>query len=523
MFEGAQNIRIIRSENSSENKAYLRDRLLQLSTTTDFFDDKWVCDKMRKSSAHTLTNYTIYFSDTPDAYKETLKYYVLIRLGRSTVRTLSASLSYYKSFFRYLVTCCDSKPLAKINREDVKNFELYIIGLNLSKSTKEMMWGNSKLFFAIMAGWDGIPYKNPFGKSNPFKRTSKDRNNPNKYIPEFIANQLDKIFQDITIPVCIRLCYWVLRAIPSRIEEVLAMSLEDCLKPSYDNKVTLYIPTWKQNGGHVQPELRAIYLEPKGDFEKFLIGLIKEQQENARRIQDKVNQKGFLFTYESSRYSVGASAFLLLIDSTTRDIFDKISEEFGVKDEKGKLYLFDPHQLRHNGITDRIDAGFSFIEIRDMTNHKGNGMIWNAYYHPRKEITLRKQMEIMKESKSISVEKPVYFRGRFLNLDQATVERILRNPRAYRIMDGTKNIGICSNITGCRSGLFECLDCHYFSPNVDDLDYFIMQIEVWKNKVKMFAGKKQALENAKNNLHLHRRIVERIEVIMQQNALEGGI
>ena len=77
-------------------------------------------------------------------------------------------------------------------------------------------------------------------------------------------------------------------------------------------------------------------------------------------------------------------------------------------------------------------------------------------------------------------------------------------------MEGENSIGICSDITGCKSKMFECLDCDYFIPNAHDIDYFKQQIKVWERKVSLFSGRKQALENAQYNLKLHKSIVRRI-------------
>lgn len=39
------------------------------------------------------------------------------------------------------------------------------------------------------------------------------------------------------------------------------------------------------------------------------------------------------------------------------------------------------HQFRHNGITDRLAAGFTAAQIAEMTGHHGDAMIFNAYAH----------------------------------------------------------------------------------------------------------------------------------------------
>lgn len=126
---------------------------------------------------------------------------------------------------------------------------------------------------------DGARSKNPFSVS-PYRH---QRRYDAKYIPESIAIQLDTAFKNDEIALYLRCVYWLLRLIPSRIGEILGMKI-DCLK-RFNGQYVLFIPTWKQNGGWQQPAIRSIHLEDKG-IAGYLIGLIKEQQETARQIQE---------------------------------------------------------------------------------------------------------------------------------------------------------------------------------------------------------------------------------------------
>ena len=98
-----------------------------------------------------------------------------------------------------------------------------------------------------------------------------------------MAKKLDCVFQHEEIPVYLRCIYWILRLIPSRIGEVLGMKI-DCLKP-YDKHYCLFIPTWKQNGGHFEPIMRVIHIEDVG-ISSILIALVKQQQEERNRYRD---------------------------------------------------------------------------------------------------------------------------------------------------------------------------------------------------------------------------------------------
>lgn len=500
------NIRVSFTDNSTQTRNELRQRLSLYSNESIFDDDVWRCNKAVKNKGESPSNYSISFRGIPIQYLEIFKYYILIRMGDVSIRNLHSAVPYYNHFFNFLYKDCNRIELSRVTSKTIKIFESYIANLELAHATKEAIWSSNRLFFKTMISWDETPNYNPFGSKNPFTRHTSDYKIDEKYIEDFVANQLDKTFLDNSIPVHVRLAYWLMRSIPSRVSEITGMKV-DCLKPSYDDNMALFIPTWKQNGENFEPELRTIYLDPKGDFEKFLISMIQEQQEIAKGLQDDISDKDYLFTVRHKTENRSLIFTSQLVGLAFRDI----CVERGIEDEEGNEYIFTTHQLRHNGITDRIDAGFSFIEIRDMTNHKGNSMIWNAYYHPRKEKSLEKQKQLIKQKNNIEVEKPVYFRGRIINIDETLEKRLLSSPRAYKLMEGENNIGICSDITGCNSGMFKCLDCDYFIPNAEDLDYFKKQVSIWEKKVELFKSKKQAYENAKYNLRVHKKIVERIE------------
>ncbi len=109
-----------------------------------------------------------------------------------------------------------------------------------------------------MNGWDDMILKNPFSIS-PYCR---QRRFDEKYIPESVALQLDAVFKRNEIDLHLRCAYWLLRLIPSRVGEIVGMSI-DCLK-RFNGKYVLFIPTWKQNGGWREPIMRSIHLEETG-------------------------------------------------------------------------------------------------------------------------------------------------------------------------------------------------------------------------------------------------------------------
>jgi len=358
-----------------------------------------------------------------------------------------------------------------------------------------------------MRGWNGGMSINPFSE-NPYRFYQR---RSYKYIPESIIAQLDAAFRDEDIPVHIRCAYWILRLIPSRINEVLAMKI-DCLKP-YDGHFCLFIPTWKQNGGYFDPVMRVIHLENTGIAAK-LIELIRRQQSVALSAQEAVEEsmRSALFTYRKTFERDNGSRdfgneFKVARDQHIARHFSYVCKRNGIHDDQGHIFSLTSHQLRHNGITDRLAAGFTPEQIRFMTAHHGDAMIYKAYNHLDllPAVITEKQRCVLDEPDSTS-EPKVLFGGRILHMEEQLEKRLLKNIRAHRVPGG-----ICSDITGCKSDMFFCLDCDSFVPDADQLDYYAAQADSWTRKAERFKEFPLIKSNAEKNARLFYAVAEKIK------------
>jgi hypothetical protein len=71
--------------------------------------------------------------------------------------------------------------------------------------------------------------------------------------------------------------------------------------------------------------------------------------------------------YAQNRYSVCSWTYVSYQ-------FKGICKRYGIRDKNGKDYSVTSHQLRHNGITDRLRAGFTLPQIAEMTAHHGTAI-----------------------------------------------------------------------------------------------------------------------------------------------------
>lgn len=486
-------------------KSEYKSLLCQLGTDICFEDNKWICDKRMKTQSEPLNYSIIYFTTIPERFRDMSKYYALIRITNGdTVRTIKSRMSRIKSFLNFMAQA--NIQFKDINISTSHMFKEFLEDAEYSIATIKDAWRETNSFVNTMNGFDGVRIKNPF-TINPFVANKKL---DYKYIPEYVATQLDEVFRKDEIDLYLRCVYWLLRLIPSRISEILGMSI-DCIKP-YCNHWVLFIPTWKQNGGNMEPIYRTIHIEDKGMGE-YLLSLLNQQRGLAQELQKKLPEenRGLLFTYRSIyHYKSGEKSAARSIRVATVNVIEKqfkrICEQYGIKDENNWIYRVTSHQFRHNGITDRLEAGFTIEQIADMTGHHGDAMIWNAYSHLdlKPKAIIEKQQYVMDEPKE-NKNPYVLFNGRILNMNEQAEKRLLKNMRALKVPGG-----ICSDVTGCKGDMWNCLECEHFIPDAEQLSYFREQAQILKDKAVKFEGYPMIRDNALKNAELFENIVKKI-------------
>lgn len=462
-----------------------------------FSDDAWFCNRLRRVPSERPCELTLRFLRIPGKYTELVKYYSVMRLmERRSIKGIQNNLAALSRFFRFLEASFPDTDWKYCGSAVLPRFKQSLDGAALSECTKHNHWEMLGVFYKTMHGWENAVCRNPFTE-NPY---IADRKYDAKYIPQAIANKLDVAFREVEIPLHLRCIYWILRLIPSRINEVLAMKL-DCLKP-YDGHYCLSMPTWKQNGGYLEPEIRVIHLKDVGAAGE-LIELVLKQQKDVQGLQNYLNPAYMDYFFVHRKPSDGK--LHAIRDEYVNSSFRQICEHNGILDRDGKPYKIATHQFRHNGITDRLAAGFTPEQIRFMTAHHGDAMITKAYNHLNllPETIHQKQSYVLKES--VSSEPAILFGGRILNMEEQLEKRLLRNIRAHRVMGG-----ICSDITGCKGDMTQCLECESFVPDASQLTFYEEQVSSWYLKAERFAHHPQIKATATRNAEMFQNIVQRI-------------
>jgi hypothetical protein len=511
---------LIKEDYNTDMKHQLQRLLPFLGVNINFADDIWICDKLKRNPSQPICRCTLYFTNVPERFKEIVKYFTLKRFESGiSFESMSSGIHNIGTFLEFFDGRYPNLKLSYVNRGVILDYKSYVEQSKWQQSTKEYKWSTLNVFFDTLKGWEELPTKNPTVRTNPFSR-DESKKYDYKYIPEFVLKQLDDIFRHKELPLYQKTIYWIMRSFPSRVSEVVGAQL-DCLKPFNGNWV-LFLPSWKQNGGYIIPELRTLHMKYEGHC-KYLIDLIREQQKESKALQYRLEQekRGLLFTFEEARINVSKykKAGIVTYDNpnvlhiANRDIVSRlltnICTYFKVRNGNGSPYVITSHQLRHNGITDRLYEGFSPVEIKYMTAQKSDTMILESYNHMNlmPDKIASKQALIHSKSQDSETLIPVYFKGRILNLDEQVEKRLLNNLRTHRLKHG-----ICSDVTSCKDDKrYECLSCKHFIPDANDLEYFENEVLQWERRAEIYKTHPFKFENAVYNLKLNRDIVEQIK------------
>ncbi|MBS5216183.1 MAG: site-specific integrase [Clostridiales bacterium] len=488
------------------------DDLESYSSVSSFDDDIWDLDLYVKG-----TRRKIYFASIPAKYRNYAKEYALRRLHHLVAAaTVDSNVTGLRYFFIWMDDNHPKLPLLRVSSKLIDEYEMYLkLDGSVKKSTKEGIWTACSQFFRTMKGHPEFPERSPVRKGNPFSRTAVDRIHEERYIPDEVARQLDVIFRDQEIPLALRVCYWICRLIPSRIGEVITIPIE-CLRSYGGDYYILTLNMFKQNGGYLVPEKRMIQIK-YSDMGKYLVDLIKEQQIVANKYQYlcKENQKDRLFIYppynfyknkgENGKYIECANVkkVELLSDVNFRRFLKNISYRNSIKDKDGNEVTVTSHAFRHNAITDRIYENFNLLEIKDMTHHKTTAMIAQSYVHAD-------ESKLVKKAQMITGERDERFAGRII-ANAMRFDQILKMPRSQRL----GHIGVCSDATGCKNDLYECLGCEYFVPNIDNLDEFIADRKKFEEQLAFYKNMPYMLENIKAKISQLDVVIERIRKSME--------
>jgi integrase len=545
----------ILTENTLVPEIFKEEELKELKKRTvllgdfDFDDDTWDCYKMRGKRVD-KHSFKIYFNQTPEKHKSVVKLFAL--LSDMNIGTRQGYVKDLNPFFEYLNIMDPNLTLASVTPEIVRGYRDYLSRKEeYKKGQKKDYWRSLKVFFNTMSGFPGGP-SITLAYRNPFTINSKERKkNRRKPIPQQDIDKLDDLIFDMSndIPLVVRVHYWTMRLFPNRVNQVSSMRL-DCLTPHFNHYI-LRIPSWKINGGHKTPTIKAITVGYHG-ITKTYIDMIKELQEHVKELNKYVKPKkdekeldliGYLFLY--------ARGFSLRTDESGKIVTNYYPGSPGPFIYEGNkanrtlkeicMHLnIEPvttHQFRHNSVTSRSEYGFTDEQIMARTGHKSKEMKKN-YEHMDEKYVRAVHDEVTKELTPVE-ESPVIFRGTILNLKNKFSEKILKQKGISSYLVGRlkkpgQTVGVCSQVAveQCAPDgtpvRYECYACNWFVPIADKYNEYVEDYRFWEEKSQSAKGKPNmaaTFENAIRNMALLKRVISICENGIEQhkNQIASGI
>ena len=163
-----------------------------LGTHVRFSENKWICDKLRRSPAEGTHSFALYFTKIPEQYREIVKYFSAIRIINGIViGTVMVDVTNLNKFLDFLTVNYNAVGLNMCDESVAAMFYQYLEESRLAETTKGRIWTSVITLFKTMNGWNDEYFKNPFLIS-PY---SPQRKFDDMYIPENVALQLDNIFK----------------------------------------------------------------------------------------------------------------------------------------------------------------------------------------------------------------------------------------------------------------------------------------------------------------------------------------
>lgn len=402
MYKDIVNIYNIDTHNEERLKRRVRDFLGHIGC---FDDDIWVYTNCEgyKVSAH--TKYTINFTSILPQYKEITKYFTLSYYGAPS--TYNHYNYWVNHFFEFLENNFSINNISEVNYNALEQYKAYLVNTDEFKpSTKQYKWIGVKVFFRIMRSFKGFPQIQ--FPNDPYFNFEGGLDEFEIPIPVEIYYTLDKVFLDYSdsLPIHYQLIYWTLRLIPSRVNEVLDMDLNNCKRPAGERYViTIPVP---KNSTVFKLKKKMIYINESAEVEKFFIELLNKQIKISKELQNRVKSEGLtpnlLFTtLRIKTLSKGRTPFSLerheyrntLVGRVSDECFnsflekviklaDNVLDESGDKkydfrDEKNELIVLTSHKLRREAISSRIDYGFQIQDVAFLSGLDVEETIWTYY------------------------------------------------------------------------------------------------------------------------------------------------
>lgn len=318
-----------------------------------------------------------------------------------------------------------------------------------------------------------------------------------------VMESLDRIFfTDNKLPSDMRCLYLLMRLILNRISEVLSISL-DCISYPREGIYTICIPTKKETPFH-RPISSKYHRSIDDYYTARLYEAIQTQKAYASSCQSSLPEefKNYLFVSCSQEKK-------LVTTSDFNDFLAKLCTERKILDAEGNIARITSHQLRHAGITDRLQSLIiSPEQTMKEANHSSISTTMGYGYasaHDEAERNKEIVQNVFKTSYTNDAAKAQ-------TVSAKKYKALQENP----FVRAVPGLGLCTNMR-CKPRFEECINCPHFTPDANYREYFLECAEMCRERLQKLSENPKRNEAAisfnHERLSIYEKYLERIEQI----------
>lgn len=286
-----------------------------------------------------------------------------------------------------------------------------------------------------------------------------------------VIDALDRFFfTQSNIPSDMKCAYLLLRLILNRISEILNMSI-DCISFPEEGLFSVSIPTRKETPLH-RPLISKYTRSLSNEYTATLYSEIQKQRKYALMHQSNLPKELTTYLFVSAK-----SPTKLLSATDFNDYLKKVCEDNKIVDSNGKIACITSHQLRHIGITERLQSSIVSPErTKKEANHSSFSTTMGYGYSSMHDESLHTS-NIVKD-----VFQEAFTEGQSLIVNALPAKKYtaLQSNPFTRLLPG---LGLCSN-AACIPRFELCLKCEHFSPNECYYDYFLECSAIVKSRLE---------------------------------------
>lgn len=487
----------------------------------DFYDDREEVEKniwyainikgIKMSATSNRISTSISFLEIPIYYREIVKRYLRTIITKKSWSHCGQVLNKLKFFFHYFYSNgYEDGFIENLNRNDIEKYLFYIgnerKGKNPTETSKYISYIRTFLEYIQVAQYDKSPKKDVllliFQDDIPKRELNKDAVKKVRFIPEPILKQLDNNIMDLDRPQFIPI-YILLRETGWRGTDILNLRYNNCLEQIWNNreeKYNYYLCGEITKTGIAQLKIPIRYE---------VAGMVQKSIDKAKELSTVENNPNkYLFnTYEGKRKGEPVRKQTLLYT------IQRLIKQKDIRDEKGELYHFRLHSLRHTRAKEYVEQGMGISVIQQILGHQSLQM--TVHYATVSENVLYEKWKGTEDLELFKVDTET---SELIEVDTSTDagENLIRYEYVKKNLDAVRvPFGVCFKASKlpCKQQMNHCLTCASFCTTVENIPEYEEEIEKVKQQIEISNryGRELWAEKNKQYLDILEQTLEKVK------------